>query len=188
MCPNFAVQTGRFGGFTIQIDPCNHCLGPGNLLLDRKRSVMTLPLDPIDRGLLEVLTEDSRTPMTGLARRLGVARSTVQTRLARLENRGVIVGYTVRLGRAHQQSGVEAHVSLVIDARKLESVVGALERLAEVKCLSTTSGSVDLMAQVRCDDPRALDQLLDHIGRLDGVHRTNSMVVLATRIDRRDLP
>lgn len=147
---------------------------------------MTTPLDATDRRLLELLTEDSRTPMTGLARRLGVARSTVQVRLARLEHRGVIAGYTIRTGRDHRQGGVEAIVSIVIDARCLEAVVDTLERMAEVRCVYAVSGPVDLIAQLRGDTPGELDRTLDRIGALAGVQRTTSSVVLATRFDRRE--
>ena len=66
-----------------------------------------MALDERDRELLALLAEDARMPLTGLARRLGVARSTVQQRLARLEADGVIAGYSVRLGPAarHRRAG-----------------------------------------------------------------------------------
>lgn len=148
---------------------------------------MSGTLDETDRQLLELLAEDARMPLTGLARRLGLARSTVQVRLARLEARGVIAGYTVRLGPGHRSDGgVEALVSLVVAARRVDRVVGELEACKEVRSLHAVSGSVDLVALVRCPTPVDLDRLLDHIGTIPGVERTNSSVVLATRIDRRD--
>lgn len=145
-------------------------------------------LDETDRRLLELLAEDARLPLTGLARRLGVARSTVQVRLARLEARGVIAGYTVRLAPGHRddEGGVEALVSLVVDARQVDRVVGELGACREVRTLHAVSGPVDLVALVRCATPAELDRLLDRIGATPGVERTNSSVVLATRIDRRD--
>jgi DNA-binding Lrp family transcriptional regulator len=156
----------------------------------RRRAVRAVSgvLDETDRRLLELLAEDARLPLTGLARRLGIARSTVQVRLARLEARGVIAGYTVRLGPAHHDDdrGVEALVSLVVDARQVDRVVGELEACREVRSLHAVSGAVDLVALVRCPTPVDLDRLLDRIGATPGVERTNSSVVLATRIDRRD--
>lgn len=150
---------------------------------------MSGALDGTDRRILELLTEDARTPVTGLARRLGIARSTVQVRLARLEARGVIAGYTIRRGvDVDHGGGVEALVGIVVDTRRTEGVVADLGTIPEVRRLHAVSGAMDLVALVRCDTPGELDRTLDRIGTLPGVERTNSSVVLATRIDRTATP
>ena len=60
-------------------------------------------MDDTDRRLLEILREDARAPTAQLARALGLSRTTVQSRLERLERSGVITGYTVRLSDAHER-------------------------------------------------------------------------------------
>ncbi|MDP3611968.1 MAG: Lrp/AsnC family transcriptional regulator, partial [Rubrivivax sp.] len=65
-------------------------------------------LDELDRRLLALLQADARTSAADLARQLGVARTTVLARIARLEKQSVIVGYTVRLGQDEGERGVEA--------------------------------------------------------------------------------
>ena len=62
-----------------------------------------MQLDEIDRALLTALTANSRTPIATLGQQLGIARTTVQVRIDRLENRGVIAGYTVRLAKHPSQ-------------------------------------------------------------------------------------
>src|SRR4051794_29400452 len=126
-----------------------------------------MALDDRDRELLALLAEDARMPLTGLARRLGVARSTVQQRLARLEADGVIAGYSVRLGPA-APAGVRAHVSLVVEARGAESIVGTLSSWEEVRAVYAVSGQHDLVVLVRAPTPDDLDALIDRIAALDG--------------------
>jgi len=142
-----------------------------------------MALDERDRELLALLAEDARMPLTGLARRLGVARSTVQQRLARLEADGVIAGYSVRLGPS-ARIGVRAHVSLVVAAREAEAIVAMLSSWDEVRAVYTVSGQHDLVVLVRSATPDDLDALIDRIAAIDGVERTISAVILATKLER----
>ncbi|MGO9756089.1 MAG: winged helix-turn-helix transcriptional regulator, partial [Roseiarcus sp.] len=54
--------------------------------------------------LLALLRENARASVASLARRLGVPRTTVQSRIERLERRGVIAGYTVRTSESHERA------------------------------------------------------------------------------------
>jgi DNA-binding Lrp family transcriptional regulator len=145
-----------------------------------------VPLDELDLRILRSLTEDSRQPASAVARRLGVARTTVQERLARLERSGVIAGYTVRLGPAAMDGAraVTAHVSITVDPKAASSVMGALSRLEEVRTVHTVSGPYDLIAVVSAPSTAAIDAVLDRIGAVPGVERTTSAILLTTRIDR----
>lgn len=59
--------------------------------------------DSTDRQILAILRENARAPTVDLARRLGLSRTTIQSRIGRLERWGLIVGYTVRVAPAHEQ-------------------------------------------------------------------------------------
>lgn len=143
-------------------------------------------LDQLDRRLIALLSEDARIPVTGLAHQLGVARSTVQKRLARLEASGVIAGYTVRVGTGSDGS-VLAYVQIVVDPRQVDRVVGELAGIPAVRELHAVAGPVDLMAVIRTASPSEMDSLLDRIGRTAGVERTASSVVLSTRLRRGEI-
>jgi DNA-binding Lrp family transcriptional regulator len=145
---------------------------------------MSSALDDLDRRLLGLLAEDARIPTANLARRLGVARSTVQLRLARLEANGTIAGYTVRLGPAAATSEVPALLSLVIDVRRVDTVIAALADVPEVRTLHSVSGAVDLIAVVRAPSPGALDAVIDRVARVPGVERVQTSIVLRTPLDR----
>jgi DNA-binding Lrp family transcriptional regulator len=140
--------------------------------------------DDLDRQLISLLQADARLATADLARRLGVARTTVVARLARLERSGVIVGYTVRLGRDAAQPAVRAHVGITVQPRSGPAVIAALQRLPELVQLSSVSGEFDYIALLQAPGTQRLDALLDLIGQVDGVLKTTTSVVLAVKIDR----
>jgi DNA-binding Lrp family transcriptional regulator len=137
-----------------------------------------------DMALIALLRENARASTAELARRLGVSRTTVQSRIERLERSGIIAGYSVRLTPDHEKHLVRAHV-LVTALPKLSAAVEAvLRRIPEVRTLHSVSGSFDMIIIVEASSVRDLDMLIDRIGALDGVERTLSSIILSTRIDR----
>jgi DNA-binding Lrp family transcriptional regulator len=141
-------------------------------------------LDTLDRHLIALLQADARTSTADLARRLGVARTTVLARLARLEKQGVIVGYTVRLGQEDGERGVEAYVGIATEPQAARLVTQRLAAIPELRQLCSVSGEMDFLALLHAESPARLDALLDEIGAIAGVQRTTTSVVLARRIDR----
>lgn len=142
------------------------------------------PRDQLDRDLLALLQANARESTANLARKLGLARTTVLARLARLERSGVIAGYTVRLGGDAAGRQMQAYVGITVQPRVGRDVVQRLARLPEVRQVSSVSGEFDYMALLAADTPARLDALLDEIGEIDGVIKTTTSVVLALRIDR----
>lgn len=142
------------------------------------------PRDALDHDLLALLAVNARASTADLARQLGVARTTVVARLARLERDGVISGYAVRLRHDLAQQGLSAFVGITVQPRAGADVVRLLQRLPEVKQLDSVSGQFDYVALLRADSAERLDALLDQIRALDGVQQTTTSVVLSRRIDR----
>lgn len=142
------------------------------------------PKDQIDRDLIALLQANARESTANLARKLGIARTTVVARLARLERDGVIVGYTVRLGQDDQRPQVRAHVGITLQPKSSRDVLRRLQKIPELLQLSSVSGEFDYIAILRADTTARLDALLDEIGEIEGVHKTTTSVVLALRIDR----
>lgn len=145
---------------------------------------MLIALDDLDRRLLALLQADARTSTADLARKLGVARTTVLARLSRLERGGVIVGYTVRLALAPAGAGVEAYVGISTTPQSNRLLPQRLAALPELRQLCSVSGESDYLALLHAESPARLDALLDEIGAIEGVVRTHTSVVLARRIDR----
>lgn len=141
-------------------------------------------MDELDRAILSQLGQDARISVAVLARRLKVARSTIQARLERLEGDGTIAGYTVRLGTQARQGRIRATVLLMIEPRAQAGILGRLKALSEVERVNTVSGRFDLLLQVAAPDPAVLDGVLDRIGALSGVRSSESLIHLATKFDR----
>lgn len=137
-----------------------------------------------DQKLLMLLRQNARTSITDLARALHLSRSTVQNRIARLEASGVIAGYAVQLGGAFSSNQVEAHVSIKVAQKLTARTNSALEGISQVSQLFSVSGEYDLIAILQAQSLEELSAVLDEIGNLDGVERTNSAVVLETRFRR----
>lgn len=138
----------------------------------------------IDEALLELLKADARLPTAELARRLGVARSTVQDHLGRLERSGTIRGYTVRLAPEAHARKVQAHVMIAVEPARQALVERKLRSVASVTALYTVSGAWDLIAVVAANSTEALDAALDEVRDTPGVKATVTSVVLSQRFAR----
>lgn len=141
-------------------------------------------MDDLDRNILGLLGADARMSVATLARRLKVARSTIQARLERLETTGIIAGYTLKLGEAARQGRLRASVLLTIEPRTLAAVLTRLKAMSEIERVFTTSGRFDLLLQIAAPNTQVLDSLLDQIGGMTGVKSSESLIHLSTRIDR----
>lgn len=141
-------------------------------------------MDEVDRNILALLGADARMSVALLARRLKVARSTIQARLERLETTGIIGGYTLKLGEAARQGRIRASILLSIEARAQAGIVTRLKSIPEVERASTTSGRFDLLLQIAAPNTQVLDQVLDEIGTITGVLSSESLIHLSTKIDR----
>ena len=141
-------------------------------------------MDDLDEHLLSRLRDNARAPVAELARALGLSRTTIQSRLARLERSGVIAGYAVWLAGTYEAARVHAFVMLTVEPKQAAAVTSALKRLPGVRRLQSVSGPFDMIASIDADGVGAMDALIDEIGALKGVERTNSSIVLSTKFDR----
>lgn len=137
-----------------------------------------------DRALIALLREDARAAVADLARKLGVSRTTAQSRLERLQRSGVIAGFAVKLGNSYERGLVRAHVLVTTEPKLAGQLVGDLSAIPEVRTVHSISGSFDMIVIVEAASIEELDALLDRIGALEGIERTMSSIILSTRIDR----
>jgi DNA-binding Lrp family transcriptional regulator len=144
----------------------------------------TQPLDPTDHALLALLREDARAPTAELARKLGLSRTTVQSRMERLQRQRVVTGYTVTVADEFEANLVRAHVLITLAPKRSAAIEGTLRKWPELRELHSVSGPFDMIAIVAAPSIAELDGLIDRIGSLDGVERTTSAIVLSTRVRR----
>ena len=141
-------------------------------------------LDASDGTLLALLRQNARHSVAELSRALGISRASVYARIERLERRGIIAGYTVRLGEAFARRRIRAHVLMKISGKKSASIEARLGEMQNVMTLHAISGEYDLIGVIEAGDLNELNALIDAIAAIDGVERTHSPIILSTKISR----
>ncbi len=137
-----------------------------------------------DQQLLDVLRGNARASTTELAKILGVSRSTVQKRLERLEEHGVIAGYTIQLSSHYLDQEIKAHVMVTVSPRMTAEIIRHMRLFTGIRSIYSVSGPYDLIVEIAAPTVTDMDELLDKLIAIDGVERTVSSVILSTRLKR----
>jgi DNA-binding Lrp family transcriptional regulator len=137
-------------------------------------------MDATDQQLLSLLRKDARTSVATLASKLGVSRGTVTNRVTKLEDAGIIVGYTVRLRPDAQPSEISAWMSIAVEGNETRSVIASLLGEPGVAILHDTNGRWDLLAELRAANLSELSQVLERIRLIRGISNTETSIHLET--------
>ena len=136
-------------------------------------------MDDIDRKLIALLRLDARAPIATLAKELGVARGTVRNRLTRLEESGVIAGYTLRLKPQVEEQHIRALMTVLVEGNRTEAVIRALRGDPAVSALYSTNGRWDIVAELRAESLEAFDRVLARVRLVDGISSTETSLLLS---------
>jgi len=137
-------------------------------------------MDDLDRQLIALLRADARATVAYLAKKLGVARGTVQNRIAKLETDGIIAGYTVRLKPQSDVHRIAALMTIEVEGNTLDKVSRTLRGDPAVEALHSTNGRWDLIAELRADSLEEVDQVINRIRTLESIARTETSLLLST--------
>jgi len=139
-----------------------------------------IKLDDTDAELLALLRSEGRMPVATLAKKLRVARGTVQNRMGRLEREGVIVGYTVRLKPQAEAQRIRALMTVAVEGNRTADVLRVLRGHPNVTGLHSTNGRWDLVVELRADTLEAFDRALGNIRLVEGIASTETSLLLST--------
>ena len=143
--------------------------------------------DPVDHALLAETSRDGRVTLAQLSETVGLSTSAVQSRLKRLETRGVIAGYQAVLDAELVGKPLAAFVEITpIDPGQPDNAPELLEPLTEIEACHSIAGDASYMLFVRVSGPRALEKLVNDIRAIANV-RTRTTIVLQTYYERRPL-
>lgn len=137
-------------------------------------------MDTTDHRLIALLRQDARATVATLANKLGVSRGTVANRLRRLEDEGVIVGYTVRLRPDAQPKGIAAWMSITVEGNQTREVIAHLLGEPGIASLHDTNGRWDLLAELRAADLTELAGVLERVRLIKGIAGTETSIHLQT--------
>ncbi len=118
--------------------------------------------------------------MTELAKKLRISRATVQNRIAKLEETGVIAGYTIRLKPDAEAHRIRAWMGIAVEGNKAPDVIHALRGEPGVHTLHTTNGRWDIVTEIRADNLELFDRVLGRIRRIEGIANTETSILLST--------
>lgn len=137
-------------------------------------------MDAVDQQLIALLRMDARTSVATLAQKLGVSRGTVTNRITKLEDAGIIVGYTVRLRPDAKPNEISAWMSIVVEGNQTRQVIASLLGEPGVATLHDTNGRWDLLAELRAQNLSDLSKVLERIRLIKGIRNTESSIHLET--------
>jgi DNA-binding Lrp family transcriptional regulator len=145
-------------------------------------------VDQLDARLIALLSDEPRIGLMEVARRLQVARGTVQARLAKLTERGVIRGFGPELDPHRMGYPLMAFVFLQITQGRLREAVGVLEEVPEVLEATATSGPSDLLCRIVARDTEHLQDIVNRLLSNPAIRRSTSYIALSEQIPYRTGP
>lgn len=137
-------------------------------------------MDTLDHQLIGLLRNDARLSVAALAHKLQVSRGTVTNRIARLEDQGIIVGYTVRLRPDAQPNEIRAWTSIAVEGNETRMVIASLLGEPAVAELHDTNGRWDLLAELEARSMPELSQVLERVRLIKGIRGTETSIHLAS--------
>lgn len=147
-----------------------------------------MPIDTLDARLIAALRAFPRVGLLEIARQLGVARGTVQARLAKLEARGVITGHGPEVDPEAMGYAISAFVLVELAQGELETAVRAMEEIPELLEADAISGPHDLVCRVVARDTEHLQELLNRLLAEPAIRRCTSHIVLTRQVPPRTAP
>ena len=135
-------------------------------------------MDTLDQQLLALLRLDARASVATLASRLKVSRGTVSNRIAKLEDGGIINGYTVRLRPDAVPDEITAWMSVTVEGNRTREVISVLLGEPGVTGLFDTNGRWDLLAELRSSNLGELAQVLERVRLIKGISATETSIHL----------
>ncbi|WP_417724409.1 Lrp/AsnC family transcriptional regulator [Salipiger sp.] len=138
-------------------------------------------MDDTDQKLIAALRHNARASLSELSAALGLSRTTVRTRMERLQRDGIILGYSAVLRDDTATSPVRGLMFLRVDGPWTERVIRRLSGLPAVREIHTTNGAWDLILELGTGTLEALDQVLGQIRRFDHVVNSETNLMLTSR-------
>ena len=147
-----------------------------------------MALDSLDRKILSILKNDSRTPYSVIGKQVHLSAPAVHARVKKLEQNGVIEKHSIELAPEKLGANVCAFIRITKQKYSCADIATQLEKITEIEECHSVAGEDCLLAKVRTETPLALTNLLDRIRSVPGIERTVTIVVLQSHFERGTTP
>ncbi|MFN3800121.1 MULTISPECIES: Lrp/AsnC ligand binding domain-containing protein [Belliella] len=144
-----------------------------------------LDIDNVDLKIISLLNEDAKTPYTEIAKKVFVSSGTVHVRMRKLEDMGVVKSATLNIDFSKLGYDISAFLGIYLEKSSLyDTVIENLKQIPEVINAYYTTGNYSIFAKIICKDTNHLRTVLDNIQKVDGIDRTETLIVLEESINR----
>jgi DNA-binding Lrp family transcriptional regulator len=138
-------------------------------------------MDETDKSLIGLLRHDARASLSDLALRLDLTRATVRARLARLHQRGDILGFSVVTKEDVLRDPVRGLMMIAIEGRGADRIIRQLNGMPEMRQVYSTNGRWDVIVEIGTATLEDFDHVLERVRRLDGVSASETSLLLSTK-------
>jgi Lrp/AsnC family leucine-responsive transcriptional regulator len=138
-------------------------------------------MDDLDRKILTLLSQNARMPVKDIAEQVSLTSPAVSSRIHRMEQEGLIGGYTVQLKRPADHTYIDALISLSINPSFRDELLAMLETQREVLRCYHVTGDHSFLIMVSCSSMEDLEHI---IMRFQKLGQTNTQIILSTPVDR----
>jgi Lrp/AsnC family transcriptional regulator for asnA, asnC and gidA len=141
-------------------------------------------LDDTDHQILDMLIENTRTPFTDIAKKLGISAGTVHVRVKKMEEGGIITGSSLTLDYKKLGYSFIAYVGVFLN--KTSQTQFVLERINEIPYVTVahvTTGKFNIFCKIRAKDTSHAKEIIYKIDDIEGVTRTETMISLEESIN-----
>jgi DNA-binding Lrp family transcriptional regulator len=140
-------------------------------------------MNDLDASIIALLKRNARMSVTQMAHELGASRVTIDAHIKKMEQSGVIAGYTVTLGAEEFQQNVSGWILINIDANKEEAAIRKLSGMPEIARLFTTTGRWDLAVEIQTQTLETFDTAISRLRQIPGIKETDTSLLLSSRRD-----
>ena len=149
--------------------------------MDRSTQVNQLPyLDQVDVKILHELQHDARVSFKAVAQRVGVSEATIFVRVKKMQERGVIKGFTALVDPASIGKPLTAMVLVRANPKAYTGTLEALKKIDDVYEIYDVTGQYYCILKIRTTGTEELSKIMDVVGNIDGIAGTETIIVLRT--------
>ncbi len=139
-------------------------------------------MNDLDASIIALLKRNARMSVTQMSHELGASRVTIDAHIKKMEQSGVITGYTVTLGAEEFRHNVSGWIMINVDANKEEAAIEKLISMPEISRLFTTNGRWDLAAEIQTQTLETFDTTISRLRQISGIKETDTSLLLSSRI------
>ncbi|MGD1848775.1 MAG: Lrp/AsnC family transcriptional regulator [Salibacteraceae bacterium] len=148
---------------------------------------MKYQIDKLDREILSYLMKDARIPFAEIAKKLIVSPGTVQGRVKKMENAGLIKGTNLLIDYSLLGYGFTGYVGIIThETSQWSDITTILESIPEITLAHLPTGGFSIFCKILCRDTRHARSVIDQINRIPGVLRTDSTISLEESFNSKD--